>query len=124
MSARFRIGVDLGGTKIEAVALDRSGAIRFRERCATPSDPYENTIRAIADLVAAATRATGTAVAAGTASNPSQSASPPRPTVPAARAAVANARGRRREPTSGLSGSHGAGPASENRAAQERRERR
>jgi len=37
-----RIGVDLGGTKIEAVALDRSGAIVARERVPTPRD-YRST---------------------------------------------------------------------------------
>ncbi len=66
--APIRIGIDLGGTKIEALALDRSGAVRFRERVATPPDPYDNTIAAIAGLVRAAERATGTSAPAGTAS--------------------------------------------------------
>jgi len=30
MSASFRIGIDLGGTKIEAAALDGAGNIRLR----------------------------------------------------------------------------------------------
>lgn len=66
-AAKIRIGIDLGGTKVEAIALDRSGAIRFRHRVPTPPDPYENTVQAIAGLVAAATQATGTSVADGTA---------------------------------------------------------
>src|SRR5690349_17250552 len=66
--ASIRIGIDLGGTKIEALALDRSGAVRFRERIATPPDPYDNTIAAIAALVRAAESATGTSAPAGTAS--------------------------------------------------------
>ena len=54
MSAHVRIGIDLGGTKIEAVALDRGGAERFRQRVATPAGSYDNTVRAVAALVAAA----------------------------------------------------------------------
>jgi len=49
----MRIGVDLGGTKIEAAALDESGAIAARRRIATPAGDYEATVRAIADLVRA-----------------------------------------------------------------------
>lgn len=32
----MRIGVDLGGSKIEAVALDGAGVVRARRRIATP----------------------------------------------------------------------------------------
>ena len=49
----MRIGIDLGGTKIEAVMLDASGGIVFRERRATPRGDYDGTIEAIASLVAA-----------------------------------------------------------------------
>ncbi len=49
----MRIGIDLGGTKIEGVALDASGAARARRRVATPRDDYDATLRAIAELVAA-----------------------------------------------------------------------
>lgn len=52
----YRIGVDLGGTKIEAVALDRAGGIRWRRRVATPSGDYAATVAAIADLVQSAER--------------------------------------------------------------------
>jgi fructokinase len=48
----MRIGIDLGGTKIEAIALDATGAILLRHRTPTPADNYVRTIRAIADLVA------------------------------------------------------------------------
>jgi fructokinase len=51
MSAAFRIGVDLGGTKIEAAAIDREGRIRARRRVATPGGDYDGTIAAIARLV-------------------------------------------------------------------------
>lgn len=47
----MRIGVDLGGTKIEAIALDRNGAQLARERTATPQHDYDSTIRAISTLV-------------------------------------------------------------------------
>ncbi len=49
-----RIGIDLGGTKIEAIALASDGTERFRQRVATPSGNYEATVRAIAELVRAA----------------------------------------------------------------------
>jgi fructokinase len=47
----MRIGVDLGGTKIEAIALADDGSVRARERVATPRDDYEATLEAIARLV-------------------------------------------------------------------------
>jgi fructokinase len=47
----FRIGIDLGGTKIEAVALDDRGAIHLRQRLPTPDGDYAGTIAAIASLV-------------------------------------------------------------------------
>ena len=46
----MRIGVDLGGTKIEVAALDARGAVRLRRRVATPPD-YLGVIAAIAALV-------------------------------------------------------------------------
>ena len=47
----IRIGVDLGGTKIEGAALDAAGRIAHRLRTPTPVGQYEATVRAIADLV-------------------------------------------------------------------------
>lgn len=47
----IRIGVDLGGTKIEAIALGGKGAVLDRQRRTTPRHDYDATIRAIADLV-------------------------------------------------------------------------
>jgi len=43
--------VDLGGTKIEAIALDESGRERFRKRAATPRVDYEATLLSIKKLV-------------------------------------------------------------------------
>jgi fructokinase len=51
--AGFRIGVDLGGTKIAAVALDAADAVAAARRVATPAGDYDATIAAIAGLVAA-----------------------------------------------------------------------
>jgi fructokinase len=59
----MRIGLDLGGTKIEGVALDESGAQLERRRVATPREDYEATVRAMTGLVRdleAATGRTGT----------------------------------------------------------------
>ncbi|HEX2650428.1 MAG TPA: ROK family protein [Burkholderiales bacterium] len=46
-----RIGVDLGGSKIEAIALDSNGKSLVRKRIATPKGDYEGTVRAVAALV-------------------------------------------------------------------------
>ena len=47
----YRIGVDLGGTKIEVLALDRGGHERHRRRVATPQGDYDATLDTIAALV-------------------------------------------------------------------------
>ena len=47
----LRIGVDLGGTKIEFVALESDGPELHRHRIATPRNDYEGTVHAIADGV-------------------------------------------------------------------------
>jgi fructokinase len=49
----MRIGVDLGGTKIEAVALGPGGEILARRRVPTPADNYSGTVAAVAGLVRA-----------------------------------------------------------------------
>src|SRR4051812_41725400 len=46
----LRIGVDLGGTKIEAIALDGAREVR-RQRVAAPRGDYDATIAAVASLV-------------------------------------------------------------------------
>lgn len=50
MTELLRVGVDLGGTKIEAVALDGTHE-RGRLRIATPRDDYAATLQAVAGLV-------------------------------------------------------------------------
>ena len=49
----IRIGIDLGGTKIEGIALAASGRVAAGRRVATPRDDYDGTVRAIAALVGA-----------------------------------------------------------------------
>ncbi len=51
----WRVGVDLGGTKIEALALSPSGEERMRVRSPTPRGDYDATLDAIASLFRACT---------------------------------------------------------------------
>jgi len=60
-----RIGVDLGGTKIEVIALDPAGLEVFRHRTATPRGDYAGTIEAIVELVDRAERAVGARASVG-----------------------------------------------------------
>jgi len=55
----LRIGVDLGGTKIETVALAADGAERFRRRIDSPRGDYQATLDAIGSIVAAAEESCG-----------------------------------------------------------------
>jgi fructokinase len=51
MCAALRVGIDLGGTKIEVIALDAAGREVLRRRVATPQGHYSDTLRVITDLV-------------------------------------------------------------------------
>jgi fructokinase len=51
MSEQFRIGIDLGGSKIEGAAIDTTGVTRVRRRLPTPLQDYRGTIEAIIVLV-------------------------------------------------------------------------
>ncbi|WP_158783357.1 fructokinase [Pantoea sp. BAV 3049] len=55
----MRIGIDLGGTKIEVIALSDEGETLFRYRVATPRDDYHKTTEAIVGLVQLAEEKTG-----------------------------------------------------------------
>jgi len=55
----LRIGIDLGGTKTEIVALDAEGHERVRRREPTPRDDYEAIIALVAQLVRDAEDACG-----------------------------------------------------------------
>ena len=54
-----RIGVDLGGTKIEAIALGEDGREQLRQRVSTPAGDYAGTLRAVAELVTTIERGIG-----------------------------------------------------------------
>jgi fructokinase len=59
----IRIGVDFGGTKIEAAALDAEGRFQARVRAPTPAG-YDAALQAVRDLVSEAERQAGSRVAA------------------------------------------------------------
>jgi predicted NBD/HSP70 family sugar kinase len=52
MTTHLKLGIDLGGTKIELIALDRDGAELLRRRAPTPQGDYAGTLATIRDLVA------------------------------------------------------------------------
>lgn len=54
----MRIGIDLGGTKIEVIALSNQGKELFRKRIPTPRGSYQDTLYAIKRLVDDAEQAT------------------------------------------------------------------
>ncbi|MCS7101896.1 MAG: ROK family protein [Burkholderiaceae bacterium] len=56
----IRLGVDLGGTKIEIAALDEAGRLLLRRRVPSPSTSYEAILDAIVALVTDTERALGT----------------------------------------------------------------
>jgi len=54
----MRLGIDLGGTKTEIMALKPDGTVALRRRIATPRD-YDSMLRAVAELVRGADVETG-----------------------------------------------------------------
>jgi fructokinase len=54
-----RIGIDLGGTKIEGLVLDKGGVERERLRVPTPAGSYEEDVEAIVELIAGLERKAG-----------------------------------------------------------------
>jgi fructokinase len=60
-----RIGVDLGGTKTEIVALDDAGDVRHRARVATPAHSYEAIVACVGELVGSAEQALGVRASVG-----------------------------------------------------------
>lgn len=52
--APYRLGIDLGGTKIALAVLDGAGDVVIAERIAAPQHDYAATVRAIRDLVTGA----------------------------------------------------------------------
>ncbi len=70
----MRIGIDLGGSKIEVLAIDEAGGEHFRRRVPTPAGDYAATLAAVAGLVADTERAAGQrcTVGIGTPGSPSR----------------------------------------------------
>jgi fructokinase len=61
----MRIGVDIGGTKIEVGALDDRGQILARRRAATPAGDYDGTIALVCELIRETERDVGQAGTVG-----------------------------------------------------------
>jgi fructokinase len=61
----MRIGIDLGGTKIEGLVLDDAGAEKARMRVPTPATSYEEDLGAIVGLVTELERRAGGACSVG-----------------------------------------------------------
>jgi len=55
----MKLGIDLGGTKIEGLVLDDDGRELGRERAPTPAGDYDGTVRAVAGIVDALAAAHG-----------------------------------------------------------------
>lgn len=55
----MRIGIDLGGTKTEVIALANDGKQLYRHRLPTPKNDYQQTVGTIVELVRLAEEATG-----------------------------------------------------------------
>src|SRR5258707_4415934 len=58
-NTEMRIGIDLGGTKIEALAIDNQGVELARYRIDTPRDDYDATVAAMVGLVRRLEETTG-----------------------------------------------------------------
>lgn len=65
MTTTFRIGIDLGGSKIAGAAVDGVGAVRIRQRVPTPAGDYRGTIAAIIDMIAALEQEIGSPASVG-----------------------------------------------------------
>ena len=64
-SCGMRIGIDLGGTKIEGIVLDAGGTEKARLRIDTPEGSYEAGVQAIVDVVLALEKQVGTRCSVG-----------------------------------------------------------
>jgi len=61
----LRFGIDLGGTKIELIALDASGKEQMRKRVPTPQGDYAATLDAVRKLVVESEEALGARASVG-----------------------------------------------------------
>ena len=62
----IRIGVDLGGTKVEVIAIDRDGKELMRERLPTPENDYQQTLQVITALITSAETTLGVSASSTT----------------------------------------------------------
>jgi len=47
----YKIGIDLGGTKTEAVLIDENSEVIERKRVPTPQNDYNSIVQSIIDLI-------------------------------------------------------------------------
>jgi fructokinase len=65
MTRQIRVGLDLGGTKIEGIALSSAGIVLDRRRVPTPRGDYPATVEALAGLAESLERAAGVRATVG-----------------------------------------------------------
>src|SRR5215831_1919251 len=65
IAASMRIGIDLGGTKIEGIAIADDGHEQLRRRITAPRGDYERTLSAVSALVADIEREVGAGCTVG-----------------------------------------------------------
>ncbi len=75
----MKLGIDLGGTKIEIIALDDQGVELLRRRVPTPQGDYAATLHAIENLVHSAEAALGQRGSVGIGTRPGACHQYPRP---------------------------------------------
>jgi len=61
----MRIGIELGGTKVEGVVLEKDRCIEFQRRVPTPSSSYDEIIETIVELVSHLERDVGASRSVG-----------------------------------------------------------
>jgi fructokinase len=65
MTTRLRIGIDVGGTKIEGAVIDESGTVQLRRRTSSPAGDYRATIAAIVAIIGDIERDLGVTASVG-----------------------------------------------------------
>ena len=65
LTSHMRVGIDLGGTKIEGVLLDPAGTVLGRERILTPKNDYPGTVEALVGLARRLEQAQGVEATVG-----------------------------------------------------------
>jgi fructokinase len=65
MTTRLRIGIDVGGTKIEGAVIDESGTVQLRRRISSPAGDFRATIAAIVAIIGDIERDLGVTASVG-----------------------------------------------------------